>query len=158
MDNHLLYQNLFSRLRFNLIEIEYLEIKTSHAFVIFDNQFLVFPQLGLVHIGHRSNSCGLTLGPWVKCWCTILASPSMKIGLSLGAGHLAILSAPTFSPISFAYSISNSWSVSMCSLTNAIGISMRFFWPLFTRASIVSSVPSPNLLTLNVSYLFWFCT
>ena len=34
-----------------------------------------------------------------------------------------------------AYSMSNSWSVSMCSFTKAIGTRIKFLWPRFTNAA-----------------------
>ena len=106
-----------------------------YSLAIFFSHVLVLLQFGLVHIGHRINSWGLTRGPSFKCFVTISASPCTNNGWSFGATHLAIFSAQTFSPMSLAYSMSNSWSVSMCSLTNAIGTRSRFFWPRLTSTA-----------------------
>ena len=105
-----------------------------YVLVAFLSQFLASPQLGLVHIGHLSSSCGFTRGPWCKWSLTRLAMPSIKVGWSLGVAQRPICSAPTSSPTSLAYSMSSSCRVSICSLTNAIGTKMRFFWPRFTKA------------------------
>ena len=67
---------------------------------------------------------------YLRCVDTISTRQSMKVGSQFGVAHRAILSAPTSFPMSWAYSMSNSWRVSMWSLTKAMGTSMRFFCPL----------------------------
>ena len=112
-----------------------------------------------VHIGQVINICGLTVSPAFKCVATMSARHSMNVGSQFGVAHRAIRSAPTLIftsnlqcyyrnqtslPISWAYSISSSCNVSMWSLTKAIGTSIRFFWPFFTKALIVFSVPGSS--------------
>ena len=50
------------------------------ALVILPIHAFCLAQLALVHSGHLMSSCGLTLGPWERCFETMSAMASMKAG------------------------------------------------------------------------------